>query len=512
MGQKHGLFTASLPQSLWSAEAVKAQEAVLAIKQGLSLFTLMERAGQAAFAFLQHRWPNARRLLVFAGGGNNGGDAYVLARLAKQAYLQIQLIELGLAERLPEEARLARQAWLAVGGTLDSMAAFEGPCDVIVDGIFGTGLAGEIREPIAGLLTKINQLSAPVLALDLPSGLCANTGRIFGVALKASATISFVGLKQGLFTGQSADYVGDLVFAGLGIGDDFSQMNRSRVERNLPAPLWTLLAKRSRVAHKGQCGRLALLGGNLGMPGAIRLAAEASLRTGAGLVNVLTKPEHLALMLAGRPELMVMGVELEQRLLLKDLLAKANSLVVGPGLAQDRWAGFLWTEALARKCNLLVDADALNLLAQQPERRDNWVLTPHPGEAARLLQCSVLEVEQDRIAAALKIQQRFGGVCVLKGAGTIIAGDGKKVKISTFGNPGMASGGMGDVLSGIIGGLIAQLSGQYGLFDIACLGVSIHGMAADFVAEQGERGMLASDLMPYIRQLVNPNSNENLAN
>ncbi|UPW18049.1 NAD(P)H-hydrate dehydratase [Agarivorans sp. TSD2052] len=503
MAQQDDLFSTSLPQSLWRAEVVKNQEVLIAEKQGISLSSLMERAGAASFAYLQYRWPQASKILVLAGGGNNGGDAYVVARLAKQFGIKIQLIELGKIDKLPKEAQLARDAWLAAGGQSSDWQAIDWQYDLIVDGVMGIGISTPLRPFLVQFFGHVNQQALPVLALDIPSGLCANSGRNLGAVIQASATITFIAAKQGLFTGQAANYVGDIVFAGLGLDEQFERDNSSKIALCSQQALSAMLRPRARVSHKGDFGRVVLLGGNIGMAGAIRLAAEACQRVGAGLVRVITKPEHHLVILSGRPELMVTGIEMQQPELLQDALKLASCAVLGPGLGQDEWAKGLFKQALAQNYHSVVDADGLNLLSQVPQRRSNWVLTPHPGEASRLLNCTIGEIEADRMTAAFTIQQRYGGVCVLKGAGTVIAGGNGAIKICNFGNPGMASGGMGDVLSGIIGGLIGQFAAQYSLFEIACLGVSIHSRSADLAAEMGERGMLASDLMPYIRQLVN---------
>ncbi|WP_051333570.1 bifunctional ADP-dependent NAD(P)H-hydrate dehydratase/NAD(P)H-hydrate epimerase [Aliagarivorans marinus] len=504
MAQMQGNLSASLPYSVWRAELVKDQEAKLAEQHDISLAALMELAGKAVFETLTTRWPEAKQILVLAGGGNNGGDAYVVARLAQAAGLQVQVVEVGDPERLPEQAATARDNWLADGGEAESAQWAEWHSDVIVDGLLGTGANGEVREPYKQLIEKANSVDTPVLAIDLPSGLCGNTGKPRESVMMADCTVTFIAAKQGLFTGLAAAVVGELVFAGLGLDAAFEEQNKTCVERINPESLFSLLKPRSPVAHKGNFGRVAILGGNIGMPGAIRLAGEASLRSGAGLVNILTRSEHQKSVLSGRPELMVAGIESGEQTLLANLLDKANTAVIGPGLDTDEWASELLTACLERDFPLLVDADGLNLLTKMPKWRGNWILTPHPAEAARLLACSVAEIEDDRITAARNIQQSFGGICVLKGAGTIIAGDNGRVRISSAGNPGMASGGMGDVLSGIIGGLLAQFAESIDLFDIACIGVTIHGMAADLAAEQGQRGLLASDLMPYVRQLVNP--------
>lgn len=259
-----------------------------------------------------------------------------------------------------------------------------------------------------------------------------------------------------------------------------------------------LLLPRSRDAHKGLFGHVLIIGGGKGMAGAVRLAAEAALRVGAGLVSVATQPEHISVVVSARPEIMAHGIKKAKDL--KPLLAKASVIVVGVGLGQTTWSKQLITETLDAPQPKVIDADALNLLAQQGIKSENWILTPHPGEAARLLTSQVTHIQADRLKAVKTLQQMYGGVIVLKGAGSLICVS-DSVRICKAGNPGMASGGMGDVLSGIIGGLLAQ---HVNLRQAAELGVYLHASAGDWVAkQQGERGMLASDLMPYLTKLIN---------
>jgi NAD(P)H-hydrate epimerase len=267
--------------------------------------------------------------------------------------------------------------------------------------------------------------------------------------------------------------------------------------------LQCLLPPRERNAHKGLFGHVLVIGGDTGMGGAVALAAEAAARTGAGLTGVATQPAHVAAILARRPEIMVTGVTSGQAL--EPLLARPSLLVVGPGLGHSAWSEQMLQQATLCGLPLVLDADGLNLLAAgrvvREPRRDNWILTPHPAEAARLLGVTTADIQQDRSAAARALQQRYGGVIVLKGAGTLVCGPDGITGSCTGGNPGMASGGMGDVLAGIIGGLLAQ-----GLTatDAASLGVCLHAEAADIAARQGERGLLASDLLAPLRSLVNP--------
>jgi hydroxyethylthiazole kinase-like uncharacterized protein yjeF len=270
----------------------------------------------------------------------------------------------------------------------------------------------------------------------------------------------------------------------------------------MPIPLSALPAHsfppRSKDAHKGNFGHVLVIGGNKGMGGAVRLAAEAAARVGAGLVSVATRAEHVSALIAARPELMCLEVQTSADL--KFLLERATTIVLGPGLGQDAWAQDLYTCVLASKLPKIIDADALNLLAKNPHKQDDWILTPHPGEAARLLACTTADIQNNRLVAAKQLQQRYGGVIVLKGAGSIIQGV-TTTHLCTAGNPGMASGGMGDVLGGVIAGLVAQKFSQQ---KSAELGVLVHALAADQAAkESGERGLLALDLMVQLRRLMN---------
>lgn len=462
----------------------------------------MERAGEACFRAIQKRWPNQQRLLVLSGRGNNGGDGYVIARLAKQQGYGVQLVQLGDPDSLTGDAAVARDKWLETGAAILSFdeANLE-QADIIVDGLLGTGLNKPVQAPALHLIQVVNQLHKPVFCIDVPSGLCATSGRVLGMALRATVTMTLVARKRGLLTADAPDYVGELLFDDLGLRQVFSEIVPTNTLHVRYANYKHYLQPRSRTAHKGMCGRVYLVGGDLGMPGAIRLAAEACQRTGAGLVHVVSRPEHVGAIMANRPELMVIGAQTASPQIIQHIQA-ADVLVMGPGMGQGAWGVSMLNMALSSDKQLVVDADALNLLSQQPVQRDNWVLTPHPGEAARLLDCSVAEVQQDRYQAVQRLQHKYGGVVILKGAGTLIS-DGDTVAVCSVGNPGMASGGTGDVLSGIIGGLLAQ---KIPLYAAACLAACIHGDAADMAAAEGERGMLASDLYPYIRRLVNPSS------
>lgn len=256
----------------------------------------------------------------------------------------------------------------------------------------------------------------------------------------------------------------------------------------------TYLKPRPRDAHKGLFGHVLVVGGNIGMSGAVRLAGEAALRVGAGLVSIATRIEHASILNSERPELMCHGISNASDL--TNLIQKATVIVIGPGLGQTEWSKNLLQTCLESTLPLIVDADALNLLSLQ--LRDNWILTPHPGEAARLSNWTISDVQKDRPKAIQMLQERLGGVCVLKGANTLVLGT--TLTSCPYGNPGMASGGMGDLLSGVIGGLVAQ---GLSLEQAAQLGVCVHACAGDQAAQDGERGLIATDLLPHIRRLIN---------
>jgi len=339
--------------------------------------------------------------------------------------------------------------------------------------------------------------------VDIPSGLCADTGQALGEAVKAQMTVSFIGLKQGLLTARGPAVTGELLFADLQVPEAVYHSQQANADRLELLSLLEQLPDRDGDAHKGDFGHVMVIGGDIGFAGAAAMAGEASARMGAGLTSVATRPEHVAAIIARRPELMVVGVPSGQAL--EPLLEKPSVLVLGPGLGQEPWSEQMLQKAAASDIPMVLDADGLNLLAEgrvlKHSKRDNWILTPHPGEAARLLGCTVADVQQDRFASAKALQQKFGGTVLLKGAGTVIAAADGSLSVANVGNPGMASGGMGDVLSGVIGGLLAQ-----GLEPCLAtkLAVCLHGTAADLAAaEDGQRGLLATDLLPYLRHLLN---------
>lgn len=496
----------SLP--LYNAAQTRALDAA-AIAAGVPGYTLMQRAAQAAYAHLRARWPDARRLLVLAGPGNNGGDALEFARIAHQDGLEVQAVLLADPARLRGEALEALQAcrrdgvpWMAASAEVQAAQCVSDGllrADVAVDGLLGTGVSRPVSALFAAAMSLVQDSALPVLALDLPSGIHADTGSVLGQALPAQLTVSFIARKQGLYTGVALDYVGECRFESLEVDPG--------VDPALEPSIWLLpdrlgtdvLPPRPRNAYKGRCGHVWAIGGGLGMSGAIRLCSMAALRAGAGLVSVLAHADNLVALRAGQPEVMVHGWTDED-----DFAAathRATVLAVGPGLGRDRWARGLLQGALDRGLPLVLDADALHLLELEQPLPPDCIITPHPGEAARLLGCEVADLEADRYGSARELARRYAAICVLKGAGSVIAMPDGRCFVCAAGNPGMASGGMGDVLTGLVAALRAQgLSAE----DAACAGVLLHAQAGDVAARDGQRGMLASDLLAPLRRLVNP--------
>ncbi|MCP5348303.1 MAG: NAD(P)H-hydrate dehydratase [Gammaproteobacteria bacterium] len=518
-----------LPRALYQAAQVRELDRIAIEDCRIEGFALMRRAAALAFAALLEKWPQTRHLLIFVGTGNNGGDGYLLAGLAKEQGLNPELIQVGDHRRLRGDALRASEfaARKKVHATpfqrelLLGTGRYPAGHTVVVDALLGTGLDRSVSGDFEAAINIINDLPFPVLAIDIPSGLSSDTGNILGVAVQAALTTTFIGLKQGLLTAAGVNVSGAIVYGDLDVPERvFSGSNSPSpaAQRIDMQQMSRLLAPRLRSANKGHFGHTVILGGDYGFGGAALMAAAAALRAGSGLVSVITRSVNRSGFLASQPELMVVGTEdpEDSQGLAGALLEKASVIVVGPGLGRTEWSRELLNMALkvqeAREVPLVVDADGLNLLALRrgsPEEpvtaRENWILTPHPGEAARLLDCATEEINADRFAAVRQLKERWGGVVLLKGAGSLICygpADRRQIDLCSEGNPGMASGGMGDILSGLAGGLVAQ---HYGLENSLRIAVCVHGEAADLAVQQaGQRGLAATDLLPFIQKLVNP--------
>lgn len=490
-----------LPNEVYTGAQVRKLDRTAIEVFGIPSYELMCRAGQDALDCLKRHWPTASELSIVCGAGNNAGDGYVLARLATAVGLSVRVLSIVPADRLKGDALQAYEDFTAAGGVAEAFEAAQPLAgEVIVDALLGTGLDRVVEGRFAEAIGAINAAHAPVLALDIPSGLHADTGLPLGVAVSANVTITFVGLKQGLYLGEGMDHCGWLAFAGLGVPAQAHAEISPPLRRLDATCISAALPPRRRSAHKGVHGSVLLVGGAPGMSGAIRLAAEAALRAGAGLVRVASHADSAAVVTAGRPEIMCYSVAGGSDL--APLVAQSDAIVLGPGLGRSDWARALWKASLAAGLPLVIDADGLNELADAPEKRDNWILTPHPGEAGRLLGTDSSTVQADRLTAVGDLAARYGGVAVLKGAGSLIAAAQEPcVSVCDRGNPGMASAGMGDVLSGVLGALLVQGAS---LRAAAEVGVYIHASAGDEAGGSGERGLIAGDLMPFIRKWANP--------
>jgi len=484
--------------AIYTAEQVRSLDRRAIHELGIPGYELMTRAGHATLDALRALWPATGSLTVLCGPGNNGGDGFVVARVARALALRTTVVSLGDPAALTGDARRAYADFVAAGGECVAWSRDALESDVIVDALFGTGLARELNGEAAAMIETANTCGRPIVAVDIPSGLHADTGAVLGTAARARLTVTFIGRKLGHYLGQGLDHTGRVVLDDLDVPPETYQGTMPAAQLLGESEVADALPQRPRSAHKGAHGHVLVIGGGPGMPGAARLAGEAALRAGAGLVTVAVHPDNTGVV-AARPELMCIATRTAVDL--RAVLERATVIAIGPGLGQSEWAGDLLDTAIHSGLPMVVDADALNLLASAPRVCDRWVLTPHPGEAARLLDSSAAAVQSDRLRAAREIQAQYGGVAVLKGAGSIVQSPGESPFICDRGNPGMAAGGMGDVLTGVIAGIAAQCGD---LARAARAGVFVHAQAGDLAARAGERGLLASDVLRQVRACVNP--------
>ncbi|MGH8138301.1 MAG: NAD(P)H-hydrate dehydratase [Steroidobacteraceae bacterium] len=490
----------ALPIALYSTAQVRALDAHAIDTLGIPGYTLMKRAGEAALRYLRTRWPTAHRIVIVCGGGNNSGDGYVLARFAQAAGLTVAVLAAVATEKLHGDARQACEDFKASEGHLRAFSPeLLRDGEVIVDALLGTGLQGTVRRDLERVIGQINGAGRPVLALDVPSGLNSDTGVPLGETVRADCTVTFVGLKTGLFIADGPEFAGTVFFDDLEVTPAQSAGFEPRLERIMESEVLRALPRRRRSSNKGDFGRVLIVGSGTGMPGAARLAGEACLRVGAGLVTVAVAPENVPAIAAGRPELICLPLTGEAGL--AEAMDRADVVAIGPGLGRTDWARRSMAAVLSCGKPLVVDADALNLVAEAGARaRDNWILTPHPGEAGRLLGIRTDEVQSDRLAALKLLVDRYRGTVVLKGAGTLVGTAGRTPGLCERGNPGMATAGTGDVLTGAIAGILAQCRD---IWLAARVGVLVHAMAGDAAARAGERGLLASDVARELHNCVN---------
>jgi ADP-dependent NAD(P)H-hydrate dehydratase / NAD(P)H-hydrate epimerase len=492
-----------LPVNTYSAEQVRELDRITIEGFDVLGYTLMHRAAVFSYNQLEKIWPSAKSITVICGGGNNAGDGFVLAGLAKEDGKQVNVYYLIDPENLKGDALKAYKYLLASNiKPLKFSTDLPLDADVIVDAIFGTGLDRDAEGVFCDAINAINTSSTPVLSVDIPSGLNANTGNLMNVAVNADITTTFVGLKKGMFTSEGIEYSGEIKFYDLDVPKDVYERlddGEKVVSRLKLSSFNETLKPRKRNTHKGHFGHVLVIGGDEGYIGAARLAAEAAARVGAGLISIATRATHASVLSAARPEIMSHGVETLEELL--PLIKQANVIAIGPGLGRSEWAKLLLARVFESELPLVIDADALNLLAEEGQTSENWIITPHPGEAARLLKTESKTIQSDRFKSVRLLHEKYKGPVVLKGCGTLIADTEGNLFVCDAGNPGMSSGGMGDVLTGVIAGLVAQ---GIELNHATKMGVCLHANAADRAADSGERGMLALDLMPHLKDLVNP--------
>jgi len=488
-----------LPTKLYSAEAVARLDQIAINDYGIPGYTLMRRAGQAVYDALKHHYSAVQSILVLCGAGNNAGDGYVIARLAHGHGLGVRVVSMIDPHKLSGDARQAWLHWQECGETERYHDDIKIEADVIVDALLGTGLARDVEGDWRRLIIAVNRTAIPVISVDIPSGLNADTGAVSGVAINAERTVSFIGLKKGLFTGSGKTCTGEVVFDDLGLTDAVYDPVTAEAELLCYPAQWQL-PRRQHDSHKGENGHVVIIGGNYGMPGAVGLAARAALRSGAGLVSVVTRKEHINAVVAVCPESMVhrsFNGELSP-----ELVDNADYIAIGCGLGQDAWAQRLLYTAFNSTRSMVVDADALNLLAKMEQAllTKDSVITPHPGEASRLLQMPTTAIQQDRFAAAQYLEQKYNAQVVLKGSGTIIQ-QGSDTYVSARGNPAMATAGMGDVLTGMIASIAAQQAAMARDVRGAVISaVCLHALAGDIAAQGDDRGLLATDVIEHIRQ------------
>ena len=523
-----------LRHELYTVKSVIELEQIAIKEFDIPAYELMLRAGQATFDQLLQRFPTSRKILVLCGAGNNAGDGYVVARLAKQAGLGVRVVSLIDPESLKNEAGQAYKAWQDVCDVSEHITEKGGKSaetlieefDVIIDALLGTGLQRSVNDQWSGWMDRVNRLAKPVISVDIPSGLYADTGAIAGNAIEADITVCFIGLKQGMFTAEAADVCGEIMLDDLGLPEQaYEKVSCDALL--VDSPDYDLLPERKASSHKGRFGHVLIVGGNSGMPGAVILAARAALRSGAGLVTIITEKINLAAIAQAVPEAMVKIYSLgDDDVFSESLTGAVTHIAIGMGLGQDEWSSALLKHCISMDKPLLVDADGLNLLALSLQEKvtisSPLVITPHPGEAARLLSgsgnnvkgaLSSADIQRDRFGSIKRLHALFDEAesctVVLKGAGSLIY-DGRLLLVCNQGNAAMAAPGMGDVLSGICIGLMAQLmppssdkiGAQVSLSEITSLAVCLHASAADRYTRGRTRGLLASDVVDTLPELL----------
>ena len=528
-------------QTLYTAAQIRELDQQLAAARAVPTFTLMHDAAQAALQVLRANWPQAQRVLILAGGGNNGGDGWMLAALLQATATEVMVVAgsdpqqlRGDAAQAFARAEQANVTWQLYAAK--AMATQLAAADLIVDALLGTGLSGSLRDPLQSLVKNINRAGKPVLAMDVPSGLQADTGVVAGVAVRADITITFVAAKRGQFTADGPDHCGRLLLDDLGCAEHSAKILAQATQLRTDSvalindDLLRRLPSRQSNSHKHDYGRVLVIAGQPGMAGAGLLSASAALRSGAGLVVLATSALHAASLHAAQPELMICAIpqQAEQvAAVLAEQLSAADCVVFGPGIGRSDWSRQCWQAVqneVARRAGtvpLVVDADGLYWLQQMPladahvaAMRDRLILTPHAGEAARLLAASAEDIEQQRFLQAQTLARRWQALVVLKGNGSIIADADSNLALCAAGHSGMATAGSGDVLSGICAALRAARTQPQATLEplsplqLLAAAVQVHSLAAERALtvaapfRHGQSGMLAADIVTALPQVL----------
>ena len=487
---------------LIKAQLLKQLEDRYCVKYQIPSYQLMQRAGESAWALIQKHYPKSNNVVVVVGPGNNGGDGLEVASLAHQAGRAVTILCSfdPLKHPMQGDAAIAFEKANKYGVPFKAYHHQDlANADLIVDALLGTGACAPARPNMSEIINAINQSQKPIFSLDIPSGLEADTGCQIDTAVNATNTLSFIALKPGLVTADGKDLCGQLFLATLNFkSEDLYDKNSHRpsfLAHN--SQLSCCFAHRRQNSHKGDYGRVLIIGGNIGMGGAVLLASRAACRSGAGAVSLITRPEHVFAALVHTPEVMVIGALDSDNIQANDAIAKASAIVIGPGLGKDDWAQFWLTKILSLKKPTIVDADGLTLAKDLKLDLKHCVITPHPGEAAYLLETSTAKIQQQRYQVSMELQSKMAKIVILKGSGSLIC-DGTTIHVCPHGNPAMATAGMGDVLAGIIGSFLAQSE----MPNPAFAGMMLHSMAADLATKAHPSGLIASDVIEKIPEAL----------
>lgn len=494
-GQKYLKITAMQNQiNLYQAKQVYQLDQLAMQQDGQSSRQLMGKAAMAVWRSVECRWPSIKHVVIFAGCGNNGGDAFALAGLLKKSGVTVDLIVLGELLQQSNESRSFRESWEQGGGLTQQWTGSIPDCDLIIDGLLGIGLSRDLDENWSSMIKNINNKNALRVCIDIPSGLNADTGMAMPVAIQADLTVTFIARKIGCYLADGADYCGEIEFDDLGLSRASAEKEPVCAQLLEPHNI-ELPAQRKNNSYKNQFGHVVVIGGGQGMSGAARLAGISALRCGAGLVSLCVHPDNVISASSQHAELMVSDWNA-----LDETVNRASVVVIGPGLGESPQSKEILNKLSAIDKPVVIDADAL-----QPEFIDslttqNCVITPHPGEASRLLKCTPRQIQQNRMASLQKLTKKWNVVTVLKGAGSLVGKQHEVLKLCQHGHAGMATAGMGDVLSGMIAAFMAQ-----GLtpLNAAQTGVLVHALAAEYYANKRDASsLIASDVIDRISLVV----------